>query len=515
MNIIVGNALPYANGLLHIGRVSSWMPGDAIARYHRAKGDNVIFISGSDCHGELVLKKAKELNKSPKVVSSHFHKDFEEKFKELDFSFDYFTKTDSDYHKENVKEFIKTLYNRGYIYKLNIEEDFCEHCNESVGDRFIENNIHTVCGKKIIKKSVDKLFFKLSTFEDYLKGLVSKDLSWRENALKLSKKYLDEGLRDKPINRDIEWGIDVPIEGFTDQKIYVWIEAVMAYLTATKKCIEEKGEKFEDYWGCKDSRLYLLHGKENIPFHTITFPAIIAGLGYENTNIRILSSEHMDLEGKKFSTNRNWVIWLDDIIDRYDSDTIRYYFLTHGAERRNSNFTWKDFINVHNNELLGIYGNFINRSLSFIEKYYNGNLEKQRINKSIQKQIEETYKIVSSSIERGNLREATKSILNLAIKGSEYFDSEKPWILFGNDPMRCKEVIYNCSIIVANLSNLLNPIIPKTADKVRKILGIKEICFNPIILDEINVGKVELLFNRIDKKKISEEVFRLKNKRKI
>lgn len=514
MNIIVGNAWPYANGKLHIGRISSWLPGDVIARYHRAKGDNVVFVSGSDCHGELVLKKANILKKSPRAVSTHFHNVFKKNFEDLNFSFDSFTKTDCEYHSENVKRFIEKLYNDGFIYEEEVEENFCSVCEKEVADRFIENEVHIDCGKRINKRTVDKLFFKLSTAKEYLQKLVDRDLCWRENAIALSKRYLEEGLRDKAINREIDWGIDIPIDGFTQQKVYVWIEAVMAYLTASKNCIESKGERFDEYWNDENSRVYLLHGKENIPFHTITLPAIIYALRYQKCNLRVLSSEHMNLEGKKFSTNRNWIIWLDELLKKYDSDTIRYYLLTHGAEKRDSNFTFRDFINTHNNELLGVYGNFINRTLSFIEKYYDGNLKKQRINNALDLNIKNVYEVCAENIEKGNLKLVTDEVLKLTIKGNEYFDNEKPWILFRNNPDRCKEVIYNCGRLVLNLANLLEPIIPETAKKIRELFGIETISFSILDLDEFNIRKVNLLFERIDKKQISEESYKLKNKKR-
>ena len=510
MKVVVGNAWPYANGPLHIGRISSWLPGDVIARYHRAKGDEVIFVSGSDCHGELVLKKANAIKKTPKFVSDYYHEKFKKNFDDLDFSFDNFAKTSDDYHKEQVKTFIEVLYSKGLIYSKNVEIHFCENCNEEIGDRFIENDKHTACGKRVSIKSVDKLFFKLSTFENYLEGLVSKDNEWRENAIKLTRRYLDEGLRDRVLSRDIEWGIEIPIEDFTDKKVFVWIEAVMGYMTASKNVIERRNENFEEYWNSEEARVYLFHGKENIPFHTIIMPSIIAGLGYEKCNLRMLSSEHMDLEGKKFSSNRNWVVWLDHLLKSYDTDTIRYYLLTHGAERRNSNFTWREFINTHNTELLGVYGNFINRTLSFIDKYYNGKLPRQRINKCMESLMKEVYVSTSENLEKGNLGQVSKDILNLAIKGNEYFDNEKPWIAFRNDPSRCKEVIYNCALIVLNLANMLNPIIPKTAEKIRKMINTDSISYEFETTEIFEIQKVEFLFTRIEKRKISEEISKLK-----
>lgn len=514
MKVVVGNAWPYANGPLHIGRVSSWLPGDVIARYHRAKGDDVVFVSGSDCHGELVLKKSQELDKSPKVVSDFYHDKFEKSFGKLDFSFDNFAKTSGDYHKNTVQEFIKILDEKGLIYPKTVDVYFCEECNEEVLDRFIKDDAHIICGEEINIKAVDKLFFKLSTFEIYLDKLLSRNLEWRENAKRITRKYLDEGLRDRAISRDIEWGVDIPIDKFDDKKVFVWIEAVMGYMTASKSVIESRKEFFDDYWNNDDSRVYLLHGKENIPFHSVIMPAIVAGVGYKDCNIRILSSEHLDLEGKKFSSNRNWVIWLDDIVKSYHKDTIRYYLLAHGAERRDSNFTFRDLINTHNFELLGVYGNFINRTLSFVDKYYDGKLDAQRVNRSFEKMMKETYDICSKNIEKGDMIFAINSIQELARKANEYFDQEKPWVAFRNDPSRCKEVIYNCALVVLNLANLLEPIIPSTAVKIKKMINtdIKSYKFEK--LDEFVVSDVDFLFEKIDKRKVSDELIKLKNKKR-
>lgn len=478
MKVIVGNAWPYSNGELHIGRISSWLPGDVIARYHRAKGDDVIFISGADCHGELVLKKANAINKSPRFVSDYYYEKFRRNFSDLDFSFDNFAKTSGEYHIKEVRSFIEILNKKGFIYVKSLD--------------------------------VDKLFFKLSAFEHYIESLVNKNLLWRDCAINLTRKYLDEGLRDKVLSRDIEWGIEIPIKGFEDEKVFVWIEAVMGYLTASKKVIEDRKEYFDEYWNSENSRVYLFHGKENIPFHTILMPSIIAGLGFDKCNLRILSSEHMDLEGKQFSTNRNWVVWVDYLIKNYDVDTIRYYLLTHGAEKRKSNFTWRDFINTHNTQLLGIYGNFVNRTLSFIDKHYNGSISKQRINRTIEKFMIDTYSKTSEDIEKGNLTDATNRILNLVIKGNEYFDREKPWILFRNDPDRCREVIYTCALIVLNLANLLNPFIPRTASKIRRMIGYDKISYNLEVVEEFNIKKVKFLFNRIERRKANEEFLKLK-----
>ena len=231
MNIIVGNAWPYANGKLHLGRIAVLLPGDILARYHRMMGDNVLFISGSDAHGRPVTMKALEENKTPGEILEKYHKEFVECFNKLNFSFDLFTSTDTDYHKKEVMKFIKELYDKGYIYEGEGKE----------------------------------LFFSLSKFENDVKRIFIKQQSWRENAQSITKKYVDEGLRDKSVTKEIDWGVDVPLDGFEDKKIFVWSEALMGYITATSKCLENTNETVEDYWNDEESKVYLVHGKDNIP----------------------------------------------------------------------------------------------------------------------------------------------------------------------------------------------------------------------------------------------------------
>lgn len=541
MKIIVGNAWPYANGSLHIGRISSWIPGDVIARYHRLKGDDVIFVSGSDCHGTPILNKAKEMDKSPKTVSSYFHREFKRTFERLNFSLDIFSKTDNEGHTKKVQEFILKLYHNELIYSKDVEEYYCPKCREVIGDRSMKgicphckkittgeqcdncsklidpiqlsNKACINCGSVPMLRTNKQLFFKLSIFEEYINSLVEKDLGWRKNAIELTKKYVKEGLRDRTLSRDIDWGIEVPIEGFKDKKIYVWIEAILSYLTSTMDYLGDDKE-INKYWNSEDSRVYLVHGKENIPFHSIILPSILKGIGYDKTNFRILSSEYMSLEGKKFSSNRNWVIWVNYLSDNYSEDIIRYYLLKYGPEKRNANFSWRDFIKVNNNELLGVYGNFINRILTFINKYYEGRFTIKEVNEDIMKNIKDAYNFIGSEIELGNMNSALKKILDIVELGNEYFDDNKPWLLLKSNPQEAKQVIGSCLYIVINLCNLLEPFIPKGAEKLRKMLNVSIQSWEPLHKKEISLESIDFLFERIPVSRIKEELKILKNKRK-
>lgn len=513
MKIVIGNAWPYANGSLHIGRVSSWMAGDILARYHRSKGDEVIFVSGSDCHGSPILNRAKELNESPEDLINKYHREFIRCFNKLGFSFDIFTRTDTDYHEEHVKNIIRNLYDRKFIYEKETEEFYCPKCCDTLDEFGVKDGKCNECKTKVEIKKSNNLFFKLSYFQNHIQNILNNEQSWRENAIKITKRYLDGGLRDKILTREIDWGIKVPVDGFEDKRVYVWIDALLAYVTASKKIIEEKKETLEEYWNDENSRIYLVHGKENIPFHTTMFPAMLAGIGLEKGDIRIVSSQYLTLEGKTFSTNRNWAIWVPYIIERYNIDTIRYYLISRGAEEKNSDFTWRDFINVNNNELVGEFGNFTNRVLTFIKKNLGGVVRGDELTLQWKNLIRRTYASVGNKFENGEFKTGIKEIFNLIRQGNDFFDRTKPWLLIDKDKKKCEEVIYICAQIVIAITDLMNPIIPFTCCKVRNFLEIKDVKWNFEEKKNIKVNKVEFLFNKLDKRVAIEEVNRLKNKK--
>lgn len=541
MNVIIGNAWPYANGSLHLGRIAVLLPGDILARYHRLMGDDVIFISGTDCHGTPVTMKASEEGITPLEVCVKYHNEFKACFKKLGFSFDIFDKTHSEYHEKIVKGFILDLYDKGYIYEKKVEQAYCKSCNEILSDRYIEGNcpycggyatgeqceecseifdVHELINRKckICKetpgvKESRHLFFALSQFENDIRRLIIKQKGWRENAQKIVNRYLKEGLRDKAVTRDFDWGIDVPLEGYEDKKIFVWIEAVMGYITASMKCLEERGEEWKDYWQGEDSRVYFVHGKDNIPFHTVIFPAIMSGLEIENINIRVISSEHLKLEGKNFSSVKNWAVWIDYIADHYNIDTLRYYLALNSPEDNDTDFTWKNFINTNNNDLVGVLGNFVNRTLIFTKKNFNSRIPKGKMPEKFKEDIFDLYFALEEKIEEGKFKTSLEEIFKFIKKVNKYFDEEKPWISVERDKKRCSQTIYVCIQIIANLSNLLEPFIPFTCEKIRGVLGIKNAIWSYIELSEEKIGEFEFLFEKIDKRNINKEIKMLKAQR--
>lgn len=541
MNVIIGNAWPYANGPLHLGRIAVLLPGDVLARYHRLMGDDVIFLSGTDCHGTPVTMKAKEEEITPNEAIEKYHEEFQNCFKSLGFSFDIFEKTHSKYHEEKVKMFILDLYKNGYIYEKSVEQAFCETCNEYLSDRYIEGKCPKcgaetfgdeckecseifdtyellekrckVCKSEPVLKETNHLFFALSKFENDVKRLYIRQHGWRDNAQRIVKRYLDEGLRDKAVTRDFNWGVDVPLEGYEDKKIFVWIEAVMGYLTATMKCTEKRDEDFKEYWQGEDSRIYLVHGKDNIPFHTVIFPAILAGIGIKNPNLRIVSSEHLKLEGKPFSSVKNWALWADYVSKKYNVDSFRYYLTLNSPEDRDTDFTWRDYINVANNDLAGGVASFVNKVLVFVKKNYGSRVPMGNIDEKLKDQILNLYFDAGDKIEDGHFKDALIIIMDLCKKGNKYFEDSKVWELIEKNPSKSRDVIYNCIQIIVNLSNLLEPFMPSTCKKIREFLVVDEPMWSFMEKKQGLIKEGNILFMKIDKKRASEEVTRLKEKR--
>lgn len=538
MNVIIGNAWPYANGTLHLGRLASLMPGDVLARYHRLMGDNVIFVSGSDCNGTPILMKASELNKKPEEICEFYHNEFQECFNKLGFTFDLFGRTSDKFHHEFVKRQIKELYDKGYIYEKSIAQTFCEKCDKFLPDKYVEGicpycggpakgdqceecseilEPHELldrkcgfCGSEPVIKEGNHLFFALSKLQnDVLRYFLKQD-GWRNNAIKLTKRYLDDGLKDRAVTRDLNWGVDVPIEGYEDKKIYVWIDAIMSYLSATQKVCLERNENFEEYWNGEESIVYFVHGKDNIPFHTVIFPAILSALGFKRSNLRVLSSEYMKLEGKNFSIMKNWAIWVPEIIEKYDVDLIRCYLILNSPEKKDTDFIWREFIKLNNNELVGSYGNFVNRTLTFIHKNFDGKISGCGLNQKWKNKFYDLYMDVGYNIEEGNFKEALEIVFAFIKSANKFFDNEKPWLSIKDNKKKCKETLYTCVQIIANISNLMEPFAPFSCEKIRRFLNIKASKWSFIEITNIEIGEIEILFNKIDKLVVQDEINNLK-----
>ncbi len=540
MNFLIGGAWPYANGSLHIGHLSALLGGDILARYYRLKGEKVLYVSGSDCHGTPITLRARKEGVEPACISKRYHEEFSNCFKRLGFSYDHYGHTDSEDHKAFVKEFFKDLYEKGKLYETQTQQAYCPRCSQFLPDRFVTGicphcsktakgdqcdhcgclldpaQLHErkcgICGQEPQFRQTSHLFIPLSQYEEGIRQWVSQAEGWRANAIGMTLRYLNEGLKDRVVTRDIDWGIEVPVKGYESKKIYVWVEAVLGYLSASKKAVSDQSLDFDDFWGKEsNSRHYYIHGKDNIPFHSVILPALLMAKGGLKLPDTIVSSEYETLEGRKISTSGNWAVWMPYLLDRYDPDSIRFFFIANGPEKKDSDFSWSEFIQCHNTELVNQFGNLVNRTLVFIKKYFDLKVPQGKPAPEIESLVEDTYRMSGKAIEAGSFREALEAVCNLIRFANRYFDEQKPWVAITDNPEQCSQTLFNLIQIIANLSVLFEPFIPFAAQKLREILRLSDDLssgagWRPFyIASENSLSEPFLLFNRLDKKLADEE----------
>ena len=524
-HVLIDGAWPYANGSLHIVHIAGLLPGDVLARYHRAIGDTVSYVSGSDCHGTPVAIRARQEHRSPWEVSEFYHREFTDCFQKLGFSYDVYTKTASEEHRSFVQEFHRDLYQSGYVYEKESPQAYCPHCGTFPADRFVLGKcphcgadargdqcevcgavlepesltepICAICKSAVCFRNSRHLYLAVSGLADSLQNLVNSHPQWRKNALSFTDRYLKEGLRDRALTRDLEWGIPVPKEGYENKTIYIWAENVLGYLSASKLAAKKNGTDFDALWG-PDARHYYVHGKDNIPFHTIILPALLLAHS-KNWHLpdQIISSEYLTLEGRKISTSQNHAIWVSDLLKQYDADYIRYFFLANGPEKKDADFSLREFVRSHNGELLGAYGNFVNRSLVFIQKYLGGEVPKGAENPALRRQIDELYKTVGSRIEGGAFKDAIDLIFSFIRTANKFFDTEQPWTTRTSNPAACADTLYQCVQIIANLAVLLAPFLPFSSEKVCRWLKIDSCWEQKSIPAGCTLPEIDILFQRI------------------
>lgn len=527
-NIFIGGAWPYANSSLHIGHIAALLPGDVIARFYRKNGDNVLYVSGSDSHGTPITLRSRSEQCKPIEIVSRYHQEFCDCFAKLQFSYDNYTLTCTPYHTDFVQSCIKQIYDNGYIYEKEEQQDFCEHCNQFLSDREIVGTCpicggHATgdqcddcmatfnaselkdkhckyCGQPVSLHSNKHLYWKLSAFQNDIEKFVSSHEDvWRFNAINESKKYLTEGLRDRAITRQLEWGIDVPISGFEDKKIYVWIEAVLGYLSAGKSYCEQNGLDWNVFFKNPSTKSYYVHGKDNIPFHTIIFPALLLSLneGYLLPHY-IVSSEYLNVNDEKMSKSKGNGVTAKDLIAEYDSDTIRYYMISQAPERKDSNFTHELLTLLHNKRLVGEYGNFVNRNLAFLVKKFNGVTPSGTVDPEVKSKIVDCYSVISKLISQGELKSAITRIQELVQFANKYYDDKKPWVTVKEDISEFNNTTATCLDLIINIANLYEPFIPRSSQKVFSFFG-KESCPWEYISVKpfTKLNNVSVLFTRI------------------
>ena len=525
-NVVVGGAWPYANSSLHLGHLVALLPGDFLARYHRKKGDNVMYVSGTDCHGTPITIRAKKENKQPKEISDYYNNEFSKTFKKMNFSYELYTQTEDEYHKKKVQEIFKKIYDNGYIVEKEEPQPYCPNCQKFLADReliltcpncgnetkgeecdcgytptiedLIKHAYCQECKTKVIEKNNKNLYIALSKLQPEVEKYYEANSSkWRKNAQNETLKYLKQGLIDRAVTRDLEWGIEIPVDGYENKRMYVWIDAVLGYITATMKYCDENNLNWEDYWKNNENTLmYMVHGKDNIIFHSIILPALLIAMN-ENMKLpdEIVSCEYLNINDEKISKSKGNGITILDLAEEYNIDSIRYYFLSNGPEKKDGNFGTDEFKTVHNADLVNKFGNFINRTLKFkgIDK-----IEKGTIDEKIKQKISETYENTSKNIENLEFRKAIEEIMELVEFGNKYYDESKPWVLFKENKEEFTNVMYNCANIIANLANLFEPVMPETSEKIKQFLDVEFKGWEMIQIDKtIELNNIEPLFERI------------------
>ncbi len=544
--VFIGAAWPYANNSLHLGHVASLIGADILARFERIAGNEVLYVSGSDCHGTPIVISAEEQSVTPEAVAKKFHEQFRDNLIDrLGFSYDIYTTTLTENHEKIVQEFFLNLYEQKLIYKKKQNLPYCEKCQRFLPDRYIEGKCPIcsyqnargdqcdecgtildpeqlidpkckTCGSKPVWKESEHFFLKLSHFEKELIEWIKNSEGWRPNAENLSLKLLEGGLHDRAITRDTTWGIKIPLPGYEDKRIYVWFEAVCGYFTASVEWAEkEDGRSWQSIWEEKSSTHYYVHGKDNIPFHSVIWPSILLGKKGLHLPDRIFSSEYLTLEGKQFSKSRKWAVWLPDFLDEFDPDTLRYYLISNGPETSDADFSWKDFGLKVNKELIGNFGNFIYRSLSLIKNNFPEGVKlPNRLSGSQQDfkdLIDKTFKTSASLIENGEFKKAIKKIFTIVEFGNKFLVEQKPWEKISSDIKQAQDDLSLCALAIHCLATLVNPFLPKTSEKIFNNLD-TEVQLNWALPENKSfkaAKEISPIFEKIEEEKIEEQVSKL------
>lgn len=548
-HIFLGVAWPYANGSLHLGQVAgAYLPADIFARYHRLKGNNVLMVSGSDQHGTPITIRAEQENKSPQDIVGRYHNEFNDCWHKLGISFDLFTTTGTANHTQVVHDIFLTLLNKGYLYKDKTPQAYCPKCQRFLPDRYIEGTCPHCkftmargdqcdqCGRTLNPNELidfrcricsmtprfeesEHFFFRLSAFEDNLKSWVKKQSHWRQNVKNFTLGILDSGLKDRAITRDIEWGISVPQDNFIHKRIYVWFEAVIGYLSASKEWATKNldADAWQPFWKSEVKSYYFI-GKDNIPFHTLIWPAMLMGYGGLALPYDVPANEFLTIESKKISTSRNWAVWLPDFLSRYDPDQLRYLLSIIMPEVGDTDFSWQEFVRRNNDELVATYGNLVHRILTFTVRNYDNTVPEageldSRSQELIQKALHKMEQ-VGNFIYRCNFKEGIKAAMVLAQEANRYLDEKAPWKTIKQDKIATAKTVYTVLSVLSALSTILYPYLPFSSQKLYSYLGFEEDLASNGWKIRFPVPGQKLptpqpLFNKLDECIIAEEMSHL------
>ena len=546
-------ALPYTNGPIHIGHLAGvYVPSDIYARYLRLQNKDVAFICGSDEHGVAISMKAKKEGISPQEVIDKYDGIIRKSFLDFGISFDNYSRTSAKIHHETASEFFKKLYDKGdfieevteQLYdakanqfladrfvtgtcpKCSNEEaygDQCEKCGSTLNATDLINPKSTITGEIPVLKATKHWFLPLDRYQDFLQNWILKDHAkdWKTNVLGQVKSWLDDGLKPRAVTRDLDWGIDVPVAGAEGKKLYVWFDAPIGYISATKEWAAREGKNWEDYWKKDDTKLVHFIGKDNIVFHCIIFPAMLKADGSFILPDNVPANEFLNLEGNKLSTSKNWAVWLHEYLEDFPDkqDSLRYALTSNAPETKDNDFTWKDFQARNNNELAAIFGNFINRVVVLTNKYYDGVVpapnEFSDVDLKIVTELKAYPAVIASSIERYRFREAQAEMMNVARLGNKYLADEEPWKMVKSDAERVKTQMYVALQIAAALQVLCEPFLPFTSNKLAKILNTNAIAWKTVsensdlIAAGHKINDAQILFTQIEDEQIQKQIDKL------
>ncbi len=505
--IYIGVAWPYAEGSLQLGNIAGvYLPADIFARYHRMKGNEVLMVSGSDQHGTPITLKAEAEGRPPAEIVAKYHAGFLESWRKLGISFDFYTSTGTANHAAVTQDIFLSLLKKGYIYKAASTQPYCPTCGRFLPDRYVEgtcpycgftgargdqcdncgkplnaseliNPRCRTCGTPPEFRETEHFFLKLSAFQEQLEKWLKGKKGWRPNVLNFSLGYLAEGLKDRPITRDIDWGIPVPVPGFESKRIYVWFEAVIGYLSASKEWAAAAGDpdKWRPFWEGDQAKAYYFLGKDNIVFHTIIWPAMLMGYGGLNLPYDVPANEFLNIEGRKISRSRNWAVWVPDYLSRYDADPLRYYFSINMPETSDADFNWADFFRRNNNELVATWGNLVNRVLTFVYRNFDGAVpspgEIDDKSRALIAASEETLTRVDGLLYGCHFREAIRTVMGLAQDANRYLDEKSPWKAIKADRAGAAMSLYTTIAVISDLKTMLYPFLPFTSQKLHEYLG--------------------------------------------
>ncbi|MEA3442064.1 MAG: methionine--tRNA ligase [Chloroflexota bacterium] len=505
-HILIGVAWPYANGPLHLGHIAgAYLPADIFARYHRLKGNQVLMVSGSDQHGAPITIRAEGESKSPQEIADRYDQQFRDCWQKLGISFDLFTTTGTVNHREVTHDIVLTLLHKGYIYKDKMLQAYCPQCQRFLPDRYLEGvcphcgfpkargdqcevcghpldpsdlkNLHCcLCGAVPQFKISEHFFLRLSAFQDKLKVWIKEQTHWRHNVLGAAWKFLNEGLKDRAITRDLDWGISVPQPGFECKRIYVWFEAVIGYLSASKEWAKSQGNElaWQPFWQSDGKGFYFV-GKDNIFFHALVWPAMLMGYGDLNLPYDVPANEFLTIESHKLSTSRNWAVWLPDYLERYEADPLRYALAVNMPETGDSDFSWREFLRRNNNELVATYGNLAHRVLTFTYRNFNGIVpspgELDARSQELIHKAETTLDTVDKLLYHCGFRRAMKEAMSLAQEANRYLDEQAPWKNIKKERQASAKSVYTALSLLSALKTIFYPFLPFSAEKLHSFLG--------------------------------------------